>query len=88
MSALRTNLPPRITRDMRSRKWSKQTYNLVAEVIRKVARYEGADHAMAANENENERVRLTIAKLFADRFEADNAQFDRSRFLKACNDAR
>lgn len=77
-SAMLKALTPRL-----ARAWSNRTYAMVAEVIRKVARYEGADHAMAANENE--RVRLTIAKLFADQFEADSAEFDRSGFLKACN---
>ena len=51
--------------------WAKGTYDMVAEIIRKVARYDDEQHAVA---HENERVRLTIAKLFADRFEADNAQ--------------
>lgn len=66
--------------------WSRSTYEMVAEVIRKVARYDDGEVEGAASKNE--RVRLIIATAFANRFEADNAQFDRSRFLKACNDAR
>lgn len=66
--------------------WAKGTYTMVAEVISKVARYDDGEVEGAASENA--RVRLIIATAFADRFEADNARFDRSRFLKACNDAR
>lgn len=66
--------------------WARSTYEMVAEVISKVRRYDVAEVEGAASENE--RVRLIIATAFADRFEADNARFDRSRFLKACNDAR
>ena len=66
-----------------ARAWSNRTYDMVAEVIRKVARYDAGEVEGAASENE--RIRLTLAKLFADQFKADSAEFDRSRFLKACN---
>jgi len=89
MSKLRTNLPPpwvTLSDERSPNAWSRRTYEMVAEVIRKVRRYDDGEVEGAASENE--RVRLIVAKLFADQFEADNAQFDRSRFLKACNNAR
>lgn len=69
---------------LRTSQWSKRTYDMVADVIRQVARYDDGEVEGAANENE--RIRLIIATAFAARFHADNKNFDRSRFLKACND--
>lgn len=68
--------------------YTKRDYELVAKILHKAARFEPDPSIFADPAHGGERVRLTIAKLFADEFEADNKSFDRSRFLKACNNAR
>lgn len=57
-------------------KFSKKTYELVAEEI-----------AAQAFNNGHPDVMITLANLanhFANQFEKDNVMFDRKRFLKAC----
>lgn len=59
---------------------TKQTYELVASVIR--SRIESAKYESQWDEAEE------IAKVLADKFAANNPRFNRERFLIACGVAQ
>ena len=60
-----------------SAKWTRQTYRIVAEIIQDLRYVQAAD-------DPSENAAHWLIERFTKEFMADNARFDKGRFVEAC----